>query len=155
MGYFNINADNTPVLDKTGFDSYWSVEDWLFWVKANVAKYGKVKAKTKFEKYWYRQDHTASPKIWGSGNLAFVEYLKSIDIDILETLGSVVYGAKKVVKGVGDFSSGVGERLTKVGEKIGEGMKPSTKILIAVCIVLIFCIAGVIIYGKYFKEKQI
>ena len=46
------NPDSHPDLDDWGPDSWWTFNDWKVWYNANVKKYGEIKARQNFARFW-------------------------------------------------------------------------------------------------------
>jgi hypothetical protein len=143
---FTITADSKPLLDGWGWDDYWSVQDWQTWVQSVEKKYGKKVAKQKFETAWYKQDETANPKLYIGTEKSFISYLKTIDVDILGPIDSLVNGTNGLITGTGDLAAGIGG----VGSEAGEALvSRKVKIIITVSFIIVLTIAVYFAYKKY------
>lgn len=115
---FNITADSEPVLDGWGWADYWSCNDWIYWHKLNVQKYGKEEANRKFLQWWEKQDGTSGPYNWCKYDSDITAYLKSQGLNIgwwfsnaantaTDTVEKTADSAGSVVQSVGSGASGL------------------------------------------------
>ncbi len=141
MADFIINADSTPVLDGLSLSDYWGKPEWVKWVSANVKKYNKETAASRFNTEWQKQSTFASPFNWYKYDSDFVDFLnKTIGVDISNFVSSPVTGANKLVKGVGQAAGNVGSGIGNAGKAL--------KYAIPIAIVLVLIVIVLVIYKK-------
>lgn len=106
-----ITADSTPLLDGWGWADYWGCAEWMQWHQANVSKYGKAVANSKFITWWSKQDSFANPYNWCKYNSPFANYFKAQGIEVGWLLSNLVVGTNDVgtavVNTAGNVSTGI------------------------------------------------
>jgi hypothetical protein len=93
------NADDTPDIDKWGWDTFWAWSDWVIWHKANVKKYGKEVANSRFYEYFKTVSSFGHEEKF-EFNSNFVDYFKSQGINF-SVISKVLNNGTHVIDNVG------------------------------------------------------
>ena len=142
---FKITADSEPILDKWGWDFYWSLNDWLVWHREMKKKYGNEKANRIFISWWDKQTFGASPLEHFAYDTNFTDYTDKEKLS--DAIWShpaapprIIRASVNIVKSVG----GTAENLVGAAENVAK----TIKIIIPIFLISTLVIGSVILYQR-------